>query len=138
MSRKLDDLDSRFKPVAMELLARCTEISAPVLIITTGRTVDEQKEAVANKVSWTMNSKHLPQPPEGKSLAIDICPFDQFMLSGPDKLQWDEKDPVWQKIGAIGVSLGLKWGVVIKGRHCDLGHFEYITAGIAPSHGNIA
>lgn len=120
------DLDSRMRQKAFELIAGCAEAGIQVMIVTTGRTYEEQKDAVARGVSWTMQSKHLPQPPENKSLAIDIAPFSIWELHGPDKIQWDSSDPVWAKIGAIGQSIGLKWGVVINGVQKDPGHFEYI------------
>jgi hypothetical protein len=125
MSRLLNELDYRLKNVAFELLARCAEAGIPVMVITTSRTIEEQTDAVARGVSWTMNSKHLPQPPDGKSLAIDICPYEQFQLHGPDKLQWSADDPAWQQIGKIGEALGLKWGVIKDGTRLDLGHFEW-------------
>ena len=123
MSRALDDLDSAFKPLAMELISRCTEAGIPVMIITTSRTLEEQAEALKNGFSSTMNGKHLPQSPEGKSKAIDICPFFEFQLHGPDKLQWDSDDPIWTKIGLIGEKMGLRWGGRWKKPH-DPGHFE--------------
>ena len=124
MSRALSDLDSRLRPIAVELIARCVEAGIPVLIVTTGRTLAEQQAAVARGVSWTLHSKHLPQPPDGKSLAIDLAPYETYQLHGADKLNWDAADPVWSRIGAIGQSLGLKWGVVINGVQRDPGHFE--------------
>lgn len=126
MSRSLNDLDSRLKVLAFEHIARCVEARIPVMIIDTLRTRDEQIANVANGVSWTMNSLHLPQPPENRALAYDICPYAIYQADGPDKLNWDEKHPHWQIIGRIGTSLGLKWGVVINNRRIDLGHFEYI------------
>jgi hypothetical protein len=126
MSRLLNDLDYRFKNIAFQFLARLTEAGIPVMIITTLRTIEEQKQAVADKVSWTYNSKHLPQSPDGKSLAIDVCPFAQFTLHGTNKLMWDATDPAWQEMGKIGQALGLKWGVVKDGQRIDLGHFEWV------------
>jgi hypothetical protein len=123
MSRALDDLDPRFRPLAIELLARCVEAQIMVMIVDTLRTKDEQAAYVAKGVSWTMNSKHL------LGLAMDICPYDVYLANGPDKLQWDERHPLWPKIGAIGRRLGLKWGIVKNGTHMDLGHFEYIDTG---------
>lgn len=38
MSRALNDLHPKFKPIAMELLARITEAGIPVMIIDTLRT----------------------------------------------------------------------------------------------------
>lgn len=122
MSRKLDDLSNRMRPVAFQFLARLTEAGIPVMVITTSRTAAEQADAVARGVSWTLQSKHLTGD------AIDVCPYDQFALHGPDKLQWDDTDPVWLKIGAIGQACGLKWGVVkANGQRIDLGHLEYIV-----------
>lgn len=125
MSRSLNDLSSRFRPLAVEFLARCAESGIPVMIIDTLRTWEEQKDNIARGVSWTMNSKHLPQDPEGKSEAIDVAPFEVYQLHGPDKLMWNAEDPVWQKIGVIGESLGLVWGG--RWRVRDMGHFEIDT-----------
>jgi len=125
MSRRLDDLDPRFKPLAMELLARCVEAKIPVMVLDTLRTEAEHQDNLKRGVSWTRRSKHLPQPPAGKSWAIDIAPYQQFLLHGPDKLQWDAKDPAWKKIGRIGEKLGLRWGGRWKGKQADWGHFEY-------------
>jgi len=63
---------------------------------------------------------HLPQPPEGKSKAIDIVPLSILSEHKPD---WDPEHPDWQKIGPIGEKLGLEWG----GRwehHPDPSHFQ--------------
>lgn len=119
MSRAINDLSPSFKPIAMELLARCVEAGIPVMIVDTLRTAAEQAENIKKGVSWTKNSKHLTGD------AIDICPFETYQLHGPDKLQWNSADPVWQKIGTIGESLGLRWG----GRWSkpDSGHFELIV-----------
>ncbi|MCI0443039.1 M15 family metallopeptidase [bacterium] len=123
MSRLLDDLDSRFRPLACELIARCAEQSIAVLIIDTLRTPEEQEQNIIRGVSWTKNSKHLPQLPENKSMAIDLAPFQQYYLHGVKKLQWDATDPAWHIMGSIGEGLGLRWGG--RWRKHDLGHFEY-------------
>lgn len=117
MSRRLDDLDPRFRPLAMELLARCVEQGIAVMVIDTLRTPAEHAENLRKGVSWTTRSKHLD------GLAIDICPYHSWQLHGPDKLQWDAADPAWSAIGRIGEELGLRWGGRWKQR--DLGHFEY-------------
>lgn len=118
MDRKLNSLDFRFKNVAMELLARLAEAGIPCMIINTRRTAEEQAAAVASGHSWVDRSKHQD------GLAMDVCPYEQFSLHGPDKLQWDAKDPIWQDIGAIGERLDLRWG----GRWTkkDMGHFEWV------------
>jgi peptidoglycan L-alanyl-D-glutamate endopeptidase CwlK len=126
MSRALNDLDSRLRPIAFEHIARCIEAKVPVMIIDTLRTHEEQVVNVASGVSWTMNSKHLPQSPENKALAYDLAPYSVYQSDGPDKLNWDENHPTWQIIGNIGLSLNLKWGVIKNNKRIDLGHFEYV------------
>lgn len=119
MSRALDDLAPVFKPIAIEFLARCVEAQLCVFIVDTLRTPAEHAANLARGVSWTTRSKHLD------GLAIDVCPFLQYQLNGPDKLQWDAADPVWQRLGAIGEKLGLRWGGRWQQR--DMGHFEYVA-----------
>lgn len=118
MSRALNDLSPRFRPLACELLARCVEQGIGVAIVDTLRTPAEQAANLAKGVSWTTHSKHL----DGD--AIDICPYATWDLHGSDKLNWDDADPVWIKLGAIGEALGLRWGGRWKVR--DMGHFEYV------------
>jgi peptidoglycan LD-endopeptidase CwlK len=117
MSRKLNDLSPRMKLHAIELLARLVEAGIPVMIVDTLRTPEEHAANLAAGTSWIKHSKHL----DGD--AIDIAPFEQYQLYGPDKLQWNAADPVWQRIGAIGESLGLIWGGRWKTKK-DMGHFE--------------
>ena len=118
MSRRLDDLSQRFRPLAVELLARCVEAGIHVLIVDTLRTPAEHAANLAKGVSWTKHSKHL----DGD--AIDICPYETWHLRGADKLAWND-GPTWDRLGAIGEALGLRWG----GRWTvkDLGHFEYVA-----------
>ena len=117
MSRKLDDLDPKFRPLAVELLARLTESGIAVMIVDTLRTPEEHAANLAKGVSWTKHSKHL------HGYAIDICPYHTYAVAGPDKLLW-EADDIWLKIGKIGEALGLRWGG--RWRIPDLGHFEYV------------
>lgn len=139
MSRTLNDLHPNFLPLAAMLIARCVEAGVPIQIIFTGRTQQEQaalyaqgRTAPGKIVTWTLDSRHVMKPPDFKSTAIDICPYQEFSMHGPDKLAWDADSPVWETIGKIGESLGLKWGVILRGARTDLGHFEYIP-GYMPS-----
>jgi len=104
--------------MAMELLARCVEQGIHVLIVDTLRTPEEHAANLAKGVSWTTRSKHL----DGD--AIDLCPYETYQLRGPDKLAWND-GPTFQRIGAIGEALGLRWGGRWKVK--DLGHFEYVA-----------
>lgn len=109
--------------MVFQFIARCAEVGIPLMIIDTLRTPEEQDANIAKGVSWTKNSKHLPQAPDMKSLAIDVAPYELWQLHGPDKLQWNASDPVWERIGVIGEACGMLWGGRWKVK--DLGHFEY-------------
>ena len=117
MNRSLDALSARFRPKAVELLARAVEADLAIRIIQTLRTPEEHAANLAKKVSWIAHSRHL----DGD--AIDLCPYDIWDSHGPNKLAWDGSDPSWAKLAAIGRSLGLRCGYDWAQR--DLGHFEY-------------
>lgn len=122
MGRDLNELASYFLPLAQALIDGCSAVGVPVRIITTGRTPAEQEEKLAQGVSWVSVSKHEPQPPEGKSEAIDVVPLSVLSEHKPD---WDPTHPDWQVIGRIGKELGLRWGGDWT-KHPDMGHFEYV------------
>lgn len=124
LTTALDTLDPRFRPIAIELLARLVEERIPIVIVNTRRTPTQQAELRRMGRSWTERSRHQD------GLAMDIAPYDVYALHGPDKLKWDENDPVWQRIGKVGETLGLKWGIRMNGRHFDLGHFEFVKVSI--------
>lgn len=131
--RDLDLLHPDFRSVVDRFLARCVEAQIMVMVVETWRSQEAHEQDVKNKRSWVKKSKHQQtilslveydgRPVEvPASLAIDIAPYDQYQLHGPDKLKWDAKDPVWKKLGKIGESLGLKWGGRWKRR--DMAHFQ--------------
>ena len=124
MSRRLDDLSLRFRPLAVELLARLTEAKVPVLIVCTGRTAEEQADAVRRGVSKVARSRHQ----DGD--AIDVAPYQQYLMHGEDKVLWDATDPIWMQIGHIAEALGLRWGGRFRplngaGIGWDPGHVEW-------------
>jgi hypothetical protein len=121
MGNSLDALASYFRPQVDEFLAKCSDAGIPLIIVDTDRTVSEQAVKLAIGVSWTQNSKHLPQPPEQKSEAIDVVPTPYMTM----KL-WNPVGEMWAQIGEIGESCGMFWG----GRwqsHPDPGHFQYVN-----------
>lgn len=128
MSRALNDLDPRFRPLAVELLARIVEAKIPVMIIDTLRTESEHKANLIAGTSKIKRSKHQD------GLAIDLCPYEVYSVNGPDKLNWDTSTErsllLWRTMGNIGKELGLVWGGDWKKRLTDKigwdpGHFEY-------------
>lgn len=56
----------------VELAISITDVDFSV--VETVRTPEQQRENIANGVSWTMESKHLPDA-NGKSRAVDIYPW---------------------------------------------------------------
>lgn len=139
MDRSLDSLSSGMYTRGCEWIARCAARGIPVLVVQTSRTPAEHQLNLANGTSKTALSLHLPRAlrwPAGvagplepeKCDAMDVVPFLQFSLYGPDKLQWDTQDQAWQIIGEECERVGLRWG----GRwHTpfDPGHGELILPG---------
>jgi hypothetical protein len=135
MSRRLDQLSSQLRPLAVEVIARLAERGIAIMIVDTDRTVEEHRANLAKGTSSASLSFHLPRymrtltgaegvdPDRDKSDAIDLVPYDQYQLHGPDKLQWNTSDPVWAVIGEVGESLGLEWGGRWKKPH-DPGHLQ--------------
>jgi peptidoglycan L-alanyl-D-glutamate endopeptidase CwlK len=110
MSRKLEDLSDRMRPLAVELL-RLARLEFPVAIIETLRTPEQQAINVKNGVSWTLHSKHLTGD------AIDVAPSAVLLLKN-----WAPLHPDWLRLGEIGEALGLVWGGRWKRRDCP--HFQ--------------
>lgn len=124
MSRALNDLSTALRPRAYEWIARLAEAGVAIMIVDTLRTEEEHKKNLANGTSSIALSFHLPRrmrvagmtathPDYEKSDALDICPYEQYALHGPDKLRWDTSDPVWRTIilacEAAGLESGGRW-----------------------------
>lgn len=121
MGKSLDELASYFRPAAAALIDKANAAELDVVIEDTGRTLGEQAQKILTGVSWTNNSKHLPQPPEGLSEAIDLAPRAVMSLKN-----WAPNSPLWDQLGALGEGLGLRWGGRWPGTRRDPGHFEFI------------
>lgn len=127
---RIEKLDPRVRDHAVQLINTALEQGIHLAIICTLRSEEEQRKALLSGNSWTMASKHLPQPPDGLALAIDVCPVQ--LLS---KKNWDPTNELWWKLGHIGIQLGLRWGgdwqgvgIGSVGRprpKWDPGHFEW-------------
>lgn len=133
MSRALNDLSSDFQPLAFAFLARLTERGIAVMIVDTLRTEAEHLANLKAGTSAAKFSRHLPRrlrracavddPNREKSDALDVCPFEQYALHGPDKLRWEPTDAAWAVIGSEAQKLGLVWGGLWK-QPFDPGHVE--------------
>jgi hypothetical protein len=113
-----------------------TERGIPVLIVDTLRTEAEHHENLKKGTSSIARSKHLPRhlrmactetdPNRNKSDAMDIAPYEIYLMHGADKLNWDSEDPVWKVIGECVEASGLVWGGRWRIPH-DPGHMELKT-----------
>lgn len=123
--RSLDSLSSAFYPLACELIARVTARGVAVLVVQTRRTEAEHQANLAAGTSGTSRSLHLPRrvrlstlagldgarPDDlDKADAMDLAPFAIYQAQGPDKVNWDTKDPAWGIIGEEAERAGLRWG----------------------------
>jgi hypothetical protein len=125
MGKDLSELATYFLPQVVELLERLTEAGLEPVIEDTGRNFAEQERKLNLGVSWTTKSKHLPQPPEMKSEAIDIVPracMAEKFWGWTGKVETSH--PHWGRLIEIVEALGLKSGVHFP--HPDPGHCEYI------------
>jgi hypothetical protein len=112
-SKKLEDLDPRFRPLAEQLIANARLAKLDPVVVETRRTEEEHKRNLAKGVSWTKRSKHID------GLAIDIAPLELLKEKA-----WAPHSPLWITLGNIGEALGLRWGGRWKQR--DMCHFEYV------------
>lgn len=71
---------------------------------------DISSEEAKSCNTWTLESKHL------LGLAVDFVP----MKNG--KYWWNAPNEVWERMGEIGRSYGMKWGGDWRNRDCP--HFE--------------
>ena len=122
MPPSLTEAASYFAPLITELLDKCDAAGVSCRIVDIGRSSAEQQVKISTGVSWTQNSKHLPQPPEQLSEAVDIVPLVVLNEHKPD---WDPGNEAWQVIGRVGKELGLRWGGDWQ-KHPDPSHFEYV------------
>ena len=105
---------------AFEWLARLAERGVPVMIVDTLRTREEHAKNLASGASKISLSFHLPRamrtpcapgdPSTELSDAMDVCPYEQFMLHGPDKLRWSAEDPAWKIVMECCERSGLESG----------------------------
>ena len=131
MSRDLKHLRQDVKEKAEELLKKASDIGIDLLVTCTYRSNEEQATLYA--LGRTAKGKIVTNalPGESKhnnmeggvaglqpaSLAFDVVP----LVAG--KPMWDASNPVWQVVGSLGESVGLKWAGRWK-RFKELAHFE--------------
>lgn len=74
-------------------------------LVETLRDAERQRYYVKIGTSWTLRSKHLPQPPNGLALAFDACPHDYLAMKG-----WNPGGPAWRVLADLAEAAGLRAG----------------------------
>lgn len=119
MGKDISELASYMIPLCEKFLAEAEARGIECLLVDTGRSHAEQQQKLSQGVSWTQNSRHLPQPPEMKSEAFDVVPKAYLAYKN-----WNPYGVYWEQLGEIGKALGLKWGGDWI-THRDPGHFQW-------------
>jgi hypothetical protein len=83
----------------------CGAIGFPLAVIETRRDLERQRYYKAHGVSRTLKSSHLPQEPNGLSLAVDVCPKPYLVIKG-----WAPGAPLWLELTEAARDLGLACG----------------------------
>ena len=96
----------RLHPVLAACVALAiTDCEVDFTVSETVRSPERQKELLAQKKTWTLNSKHLKQS-DGFSHAVDLVP----LVSG--KLAWDKcqlvKEAMFRAAEKVGIKI--RWG----------------------------
>jgi peptidoglycan L-alanyl-D-glutamate endopeptidase CwlK len=104
-SRSVSDLQPDVRRDCVLLMNKAAAEGMSVTLIDTLRSPAEQQVKIATGVSWTQNSLHEPQPPDGLARAFDLAPTELIVIKG-----WAPESPLWKQLGAWGKALGLEWG----------------------------
>jgi len=89
----------------VQLRERAGAAGNEIALIETLRDATRQSYYLAMGVSWTLRSKHLPQPPHGLALAFDVCPKEYLA-----EKNWNPGGSLWYDLGREAEELGLEWG----------------------------
>ena len=113
-SRKLSDLTPEVAAKCQEFLDACTAQGLGVLITSTFRDIECQDALYAQ--GRTTPGKCITKARGGHSMHNYRVAFDWVPIDNHGAPIWND-DALWDRIGAIGESVGLEWG----------GHFESFT-----------
>lgn len=123
MSRSLDDLDPRMKPLAVAFLTACKAAGLDVLVTCTLRGMDEQAALYAQ--GRTTKGRIVTNAKPGSSahnfgLAVDVVP----MVNGKPYWDFTRTDPIWTKVGELGQAAGLEWLGAPGSKFVEGAHFQ--------------
>ena len=124
-SRKLEDLLPPVRERVERMIASCDAEGIDLLVTSTYRDNASQEALYAQ--GRTAPGRIVTNARSGQSFHNYRCAVDVVPIRN-GKAIWDSKDPVWQRIGALGKAAGLEWAGDWK-RFKEFPHFQY-TAGL--------
>lgn len=86
----------------LDYIEGCKAEGISLVLIETLRALDRQKHYKRIGVSWTLDSKHLPQPPHDLALAFDVVPKDYIR-----EPEWRPTGVLWTTMRHVARRLGL-------------------------------
>jgi hypothetical protein len=145
-SRNIQTLRPEIQPLAQELIRRCAQEGIP-LVVTVGSRTKEEQDKLYEQGRTPGNNKPLATGAKGGESRHNYgVAFDTAIIINGKESQ---SRALWDRVGAIGESIGLEWGAhIITPPPEDFGHFQYdgglnleqLKAGVAlpppPSVGN--
>lgn len=124
-SRKLEDLLPPVRERVERMIAACKAEGIDLLVTSTYRDNASQEALYAQ--GRTAPGRIVTNARAGQSYHNYRCAVDVVPIRN-GKAIWNAKDPVWQRIGALGKAAGLEWAGDWK-RFKEFPHFQY-TAGL--------
>lgn len=124
-SRKLEDLLPPVRERVERMIAACDAEGIDLLVTSTYRDNASQEALYAQ--GRTAPGRIVTNARSGQSYHNYRCAVDVVPIRN-GKAIWNAKDPVWQRIGALGKAAGLEWAGDWK-RFKEFPHFQY-TAGL--------
>ena len=124
-SRKLEDLLPPVRERVERMIAACKAEGIDLLVTSTYRDNASQEALYAQ--GRTAPGRIVTNARAGQSYHNYRCAVDVVPIRN-GKAIWDAKDPVWQRIGALGKAAGLEWAGDWK-RFKEFPHFQY-TGGL--------
>ena len=124
-SRKLEDLLPPVRERVERMIAACKAEGIDLLVTSTYRDNASQEALYAQ--GRTAPGRIVTNARAGQSYHNHRCAVDVVPIRN-GKAIWNAKDPVWQRIGALGKAAGLEWAGDWK-RFKEFPHFQY-TAGL--------
>ena len=121
-SRDINDLHPYVAKLAVELKGACALAGIEIIFTQTLRDSAYQDRLYAQ--GRTEPGKIVTNARGGQSMHNFGLAFDVVPLDSNHQPIWDDKSPLWAKIGQLGKDLGLEWGgdwTSLK----DKPHFQY-------------